>query len=252
MKTCILVRLGVLALPAAALVAGPLSFDRGVLSAGGGAAVTPRFSVTGSLGQPVAHSESATAGAFAGRAGFWSQTLRWLNAAPAAGSDSVERRAGQGAHVLAAGLLGNDTDGDWDGLQVASVATASANGGVVLRDGPWIVYQPPAGGGPTTDSFTYQVADGLGGLSEGTVFVQVAGPPGTAAGPLAIRALGGSPAQVEVRFQGIAGRSYRVETAPAVNGPWTAAGTVAAGTDGRVLFVEPVTAEPRFFRLLEP
>jgi hypothetical protein len=252
MKTCILVRLGVLVLPAVALVGGPLRLDRGVLSAGGGSAVSPRFSVTGSLGQPVAHSGASTAGAFAGRAGFWSQTLRWLNAAPAAGTDSVERRAGQGAHVLAAGLLGNDTDGDWDGLQVASVATASANGGAVLRDGPWILYQPPAGGGPTTDSFTYQVADGLGGLSEGTVFVQVAGPPGTAAGPLAIRALGGSPAQVEVRFQGLAGRSYRVETAAAVNGPWTAAGTVAAGTDGRVLFVEAVTVEPRFFRLLEP
>lgn len=239
-------------LPAATLVAGPLRLDRGVLTAGGGAASSSRFSVNGSLGQPVAHSAAATADPFAGRAGFWSQTLRWLNAVPAAGSDSVERRAGQGAHVLAASLLGNDTDGDWDGLQVASVATASANGGAVRRDGPWIVYQPPAGGGPTTDSFTYQVADGLGGISEGTVFVQVAGAPGTAAGPLAIRTLGGSPAQVEVRFQGIAGRSYRVETAPAVNGPWTAAGTVVAGTDGRVLFVEPVTVDPRFFRLLEP
>lgn len=252
MKTRLSVRWGWLTLPMVTLVAGPLRLDQSVLSAGGGAASSPRFSVNGSLGQPVAHSEASTAGAFAGRSGFWSQTLRWLNAAPAAGSDNVERRAGQGAHVLAASLLGNDTDGDWDGLQVASVATASANGGVVLRDGPWIVYQPPAGGGPATDSFTYQVADGLGGLSEGTVFVQVAGPPGTSASPLAIRALGGSPAQVEVRFQGIAGRGYRVETAPAVNGPWTAAGTVAAGTDGRVLFVEPVTVEPRFFRLLEP
>jgi hypothetical protein len=252
MKTRILVRLGLLTLPAVALVAGPVGLEQGVLSAGGGVASSPRFSVNGSLGQPVAHSEPATAGVFGCRAGFWSQTLRWLNAAPAAGSDSVERRAGQGAHMLAASLLGNDTDGDWDGLQVASVAAASANGGVVLRDGPWIIYQPPAGGGPTTDSFTYQVADGLGGISEGTVFVQVAGLPGTSAGPLAIRALGGSPAQVEVRFQGIAGRNYRVETAPAVNGPWTDAGTVAAGTDGRILFVEAVTTDPRFFRLLEP
>jgi Bacterial Ig domain len=239
-------------LPTVTLVAGPLRLDRGVLTAGGGAASSARFAVNGSLGQPVAHSEAATAGALAGRAGYWSQTLRWLNAVPAAGTDSLERRAGQGAHVLAAELTGNDTDGDWDPLQVASVATASANGGAVLRDGPWILYQPPAGGGPATDSFTYQVADGLGGISEGTVFVQVAGPAAASASPLAIRALGGSPAQVEVRFQGIAGRSYRVETAAAVNGPWADAGTVAAGTDGRILFVEAVTVEPRFFRLLEP
>lgn len=247
MKLLTWLTLGVL--PAAS---GPLRLDRDVLSAGGGAASSPRFSVIGSVGQPVAASEPATAGAFAGRAGFWSQTLRWLNAAPAAGSDSVERRAGQGAHVLAADLVGNDTDGDWDPLQVASVASASANGGAVLRDGPWIVYQPPVGGGPAADTFTYQVADGLGGFSVGTVLVQVAGAPGTSAGPLAIRTLGGSPVQVEVRFQGIAGRSYRVETAAAVNGPWTDAGPVVAGTDGRVLFVEAVTADPRFFRLLEP
>jgi hypothetical protein len=243
---------GVLALSAGPLFGGALDLDRGVLSAGGGAAASSRFAVIGTIGQPVAHTAPATVGTLAARAGFWSQALRWLNAPPVAANDTVARRAGQGAHVLASQLLANDADGDLDTLQLLSVAATSAGGGTVLRDGPWVIYLPPISGGPPTDSFTYQVSDGSGGTAAGTVIVQVALPPDTSAGPLAIRSLAGPPVQVEVRFQGIAGRSYRVQTASAVTGPWADSGTIAADGVGVLVFLETLQPDPRFFRILEP
>lgn len=246
-------RLGWSGVPVFALVAGPLQLDRGVVSAGGGAATTARFSVTGSVGQPVANSAAAAAPPLAGRAGFWSQVVRWVNVPPTPVADTVERRPGQGAHVLAAQLIGNDGDEDLDPLQFVSVDAVSANGGTVVLDGPWVVYLPPGGGDPlAADSFAYHVTDGAGAPVAGTVTVRIAVPPGTTASPLAIRTLPGSPAQVEVRFQGIAGRAYRIETAPAVNGPWTSAGNPVAGATGVLTFAEPVAVDPRFFRILEP
>lgn len=247
-----MLRLGLLGGLGGSLVAGPVQLDRGLVSSGGGVAATSRFSVAGTIGQPVANSTAATSAAFADRSGFWSQVLRWVNATPTATADTVARRAGQGTHVLASQLVGNDRDGDWDALQLLSVNAASAGGGTVVRDGPWIIYLPPVSGGPATDSFTYQVSDGFGGTAVGTVSVQVALPPDTSAGPLSIRSLTGPPVQVEVRFQGIAGRSYRVQTAAAVTGPWAEAGTIAADGVGVLLFVETPQPDPRFFRILEP
>lgn len=229
-----------------------LRLDRGLFPAGGGSASSARFSVTGSLGQPVASVGVSEAAPLAARSGFWSQLLRWVNAPPLPSDDSLERRAGQGAHVLAAQLLVNDGDADWDTLSFSTVDATSASGGSVYLDGPWIVYVPPVGGGPATDSFKYHVADGHGGISTGTVFVQVAAPPVVGAAPLAIRSVVGPPASVEVRFQGVPGRSYQVQTANDVAGPWNAAGTIEASTSGVILFNEPTQPDPRFFRIIEP
>ncbi len=234
------------------LLAAPVSLDRAHFPAGGGTLRSSRFSVTGSIGQSMAATTPSTGTELAARAGFWSQTLRWLNAIPVPGSDLVERRAGQGAHVLVASLLANDRDGDWDRLSLLSLAGTSTGGGSLFRDGPWIVYLPPGGAGPATDSFTYQIADGLGGVATGTVVIQIPLPPLVSGSPLAIRNLPGPPAQVEVRFQGVAGRTYQVQTADAATGPWIPSASVVATTSGLLLFTEPPQAGPRFFRVIEP
>ena len=247
------VRLGLLLGAGLSLLAEPVQLERGLVSGGGGVAGSGRFSVTGTIGQPVADSAGGAGAALANRAGIWSQLLRWLNAAPTPAADVAERRAGQGAHVLASRLLANDRDGDWDPLQLVSVDGVSVNGGTVRRDGPWVVYLPPAAGNPTADdAFSYRVSDGFGASVVGTVQVRVAAAPAAAASPLAIRALAGPPAQVEVRFQGIAGRTYRLQTAPAVNGPWSDAGGPAASAAGVLTFTEAPPTDPRFYRLLEP
>jgi len=240
------------AMSALSALAGSLSLDRSVVGSGGGTSSSARFALLGTMGQPVVTTEVSQQGALAGRAGFWAQTLRWLNAPPVTAADAAERRTGQGTHLLAAELVANDSDGDWDSLQLQSVAATSTAGGTVFREGPWVIYEPPAGGGPATDSFTYQVTDGQGGITVGTVLVQVALPPVAGAVPLSIRTLPGPPTQVEVRFQGIAGRSYRVQTATTVNGPWTDLGNRTAGGTGVILFQESPQPSPRFFRIIEP
>ena len=233
-------------------LAGPLSLDRGVVGSGGGTSSSARFGVLGTVGQPVASTEVSHQGTWSERAGFWAQTLRWLNVPPVAVADAAERRAGQGTHLLVTELLANDSDGDWDALQVLSVAATSTAGGAVFREGPWVIYEPPAGGGPASDSFTYQVTDGQGGVTVGAVLIQVALPPANGASPLAVRNLVGPPEQVEVRFQGIAGRTYRVQTAATVDGPWSDLGSRTAGGTGVILFLESPQALPRFYRIIEP
>jgi hypothetical protein len=57
---------------------------------------------------------------------------------------------------------------------------------------------------------------------------------------------------VEVRFQGIAGRSYRGQTAATVDGPWTDLGSRTAGGAGVILFLESPQVLPRFYRIIEP
>ena len=73
------VMVGQLGLGSAAM-AGTLSLDRGVISAGGGESLVTGYGLSGTIGQPVAHSASTSAGPLVARAGFWTQVLRWVNA----------------------------------------------------------------------------------------------------------------------------------------------------------------------------
>jgi hypothetical protein len=242
------VMLGLLGLGSAA-IAGTLSLDRGVISAGGGDVLGTGYGLGGTIGQPVAHSASTSAGTLAGRAGYWAQVMRWVNAVPIAIEDQVERRPGQGASVLAADLLLNDSDGDWDVLRLVAVDPVSAGGGTVSREGPWVVYMPAVGADPgAADSFRYQVSDGLGGVVFGTVQVRVA----TGAVALEIQLLAGPPEQIEVRFQGIAGRTYQLQTAPTMEGPWATAGSITATGAGAISFLSSTAGELRFFRVQGP
>lgn len=92
-----------------------------------------------------------------------------VNAPPIAVDDvrSTEEDDPVGIQVLA-----NDSDPDGDSLTL-SVLSQPANGGAsVTRTGDVIVYSPAAGFSGT-DSFTYQISDGNGGVAVATVTVTV-------------------------------------------------------------------------------
>ncbi len=172
------------------------------------------------------------------------------NDPPVALADLLNRRPGGSAKIAVSQLLANDSDPEFDPLTVVSVSPASADGGTLrLADG-WVLYAPPAGGGDASDSFTYRVSDGRGGLADGTVVVTTgeAGSQGSR-NVLAIRTSGG---HVILEFIGIPGRTYYVQATPSTSAPdWVTIGTVTANRVGMIRFTD--TAPPpggRFYRTL--
>jgi hypothetical protein len=235
------------------ILGGTLQLEFGFVSSGGGGTGSGRYSISSTIGEPLASSDPASGGDFSSRPGFLSQVVRWINAVPVANQDIIERPAGGEAHFLAADLLGNDADGDWDPLQLLSVDATTVQGGALYLDGPWIIYVPlPTHGASAEDGFNYRVSDGISGPVTGSVVIRAAGTSTSTASPLQIRVLGGVPALLELRFQGIAGRSYRLQRADSLAGPWVNAGTSSAGINGVIRFTEPQGGGSSFFRILEP
>jgi hypothetical protein len=71
-------------------------------------------------------------------------------------------------------VLANDTDLDGDPLHIVSTSQPLHGGADIEQDG---VRYTPGAGHTGSDTFTYMVADGRGGLSEATVTVTVLPPP---------------------------------------------------------------------------
>ncbi len=247
-------RIVLLALWSSPLLADTLQLESGIISSGGGAASSYRYSVSGTIAIPIADSEdNQPIDGYMHRAGFWSQVVRWINVQPTAFPDTVERRPGQAVQVLISQLIANDFDPDWDPILWVSVAPLSARGGSMTREGQTITYRAPAAGDPAAeDTFTYQISDGVGPAVTGTVLVRVTGSPVISASPLQIAILAGAPARVEIRSQAIVGRSYIIESSATVSGPWSNTGTLTGNASGLLTFTEPLGTQPRFYRLVDP
>ncbi|MBI5618467.1 MAG: tandem-95 repeat protein, partial [Gammaproteobacteria bacterium] len=99
-------------------------------------------------------------------------TIDVANAAPVAGTDTFAIHAGQALHVAAPGLLANDTDADGDALTIGTVSYPSPQGALVVMPDGSFDFTPNAGFTGQT-GFTYQLLDGLGGQTTGTVVISV-------------------------------------------------------------------------------
>ena len=233
--------------------AASFSVEHAVFSAGGGSGAAGSLDLFSVVGEPVVSDQAWSGGNLAGRSGILSQWTAWYNRSPEAGTDSVERRTGQGVHFLLSSLLSNDSDQDGDSLIILGVEDVSREGGGIYRDGPWVVYVPPAGQGDLAeDEFQYLLYDGVGAPVSGRVRVRVETAPPASAGPLSIRNLGGNPPRLEVRFQGIAGRSYRLQSATSLGGPWLNSELLTADAAGVLLFQRLLEDGPHFYRMVEP
>lgn len=72
----------------------------------------------------------------------------------------------------------NDTDANGYTLTIVAPLGATANGGTAtLQPDNKVIYTPPAGSNPGTDSFTYIIQDGHGGSDQATVTVTINSPP---------------------------------------------------------------------------
>jgi hypothetical protein len=163
--------------------------------------------------------------------------------------DVIERRPRVSIRFSGASLIRNDQGAP--PLSLVSVAGTSTGGGVIFGpfSGGWYRYTPPAGP-DAPDTFTYVVRAGDGSTDTGTVRVLIRTEPPPAANLLSVQLLPNG--QVRVRFVGIPGRTYHIEVASAVEGPWTRVATVVASVTGLVEYQEtPPPGGSRFYRMVE-
>ena len=91
------------------------------------------------------------------------------NASPVAVDDV---RATEEGDPVGIQVLANDSDPDGDSLTLA-VLTQPSNGSASLTASGDVIVYTPAAGFSGTDSFTYEISDGNGGVSVATVTVTV-------------------------------------------------------------------------------
>jgi hypothetical protein len=204
------------------------------------------FNGTATIGYSISDGNAGTASALI------TVTVSAVNHSPVAAADALTRYANSSAKISVALLLANDSDSDLDTITITGVTSPTANGATVTRDGDWVIYEPVPGFNGA-DSFEYTISDGRGGTDIGTVTVNLA--PASDNQTQNLISITSSGADAIVRFAGIAGRAYRIETTADLTRPitWTPhpVGPLVAGFDGIIQLTDPAPPSPRFYRAVE-
>ncbi|HEV2210475.1 MAG TPA: LamG-like jellyroll fold domain-containing protein [Verrucomicrobiae bacterium] len=167
----------------------------------------------------------------AGGAGKCSGT----NHPPVAGTAFVKVLTGEVTLIPSYRFLDYCSDPDGDTLSISAVSSPSTNGGTVTLAPDGVVYVPPTNY-VGADEFRYTVTDGLGGTASAAMEVLIEARGAAAAAMLQPMA---SSNGMQIRFNGFADRSYSIERAQSLNGPWIVVGTALTDDSGNASFVDP-------------
>lgn len=146
------------------LAAGP-SAGSGQFTGGGGSSASPRFAVTGTIGQPVATTTASVGGRFSSRAGFWVQSTPWLNTLPmlaGATNATIDELAGHTQNLM-------PQDADLP-AQVLTVGLVEGPAGLAVTNGV-LAWTPSEVQGPSTNVVRVSVSDGLGSVTQSLTLV---------------------------------------------------------------------------------
>ena len=176
-----------------------------------------------------------------------------LNEPPRPQIDTLSFVPGLPPKIHVTRFLANDADSEMEQLRLRRFSALSQQGGRVIYDNGWLLYEPPAGGA-AVDSFEYTVEDLAGNVASTTVFVLEAKPGlEPSQNLIAVTLLPGG--QRRLTFAGIAGRSYAIEwsdTLPAAR--WERLAVLPADDRGLLEWVDATDPPPaaRFYRTVVP
>jgi len=136
----------------------------------------------------------------------------------------------------ASSVLANDTDVEGDTLSLVSVGLPTLAGASVILTNDSARYWPPPRS-VAADEFSYEVSDGMGGLTAGMVTVQVQDEP-VAFERLTIEYAGGN--TLQIRLQGVAGWTYTLQSTGILGAyGWQNAGVVETDSNGAATIILP-------------
>lgn len=203
-------------------------------------------------------------GEFSGHA--WGENIGWIKfsgtapdygwrtelaLAPVVGPVTLWRATNQVLKVSDLMLLTNAVDPQGSAMTIEWVSPASTNGGTVVLSGRWVTYNPPVGD-DTADYFAFRVENAYGLTTDGRAEVLVF-TPASEGQTLNIAGIAPSASNTLVRFVGIPGRAYDVQsTTNLVSTPWTRIGDVVIGAQGYVIFTDTNEPVGQFYRTARP
>jgi hypothetical protein len=173
-----------------------------------------------------------------------------INTPPIAVADSVTRSLTNELKIRISNLLSNDVESDaTDAIRLVSVGTSSVLGGTIVSNGLWLYYTPPVGN-TNADSFTYSIADTLGGSSTGTVNITTRL---DAAPSLTLKVTPLTGGNYLIQFDGFPNSTYDVEAATALNpANWQAWVTTNTDASGMITLIDTSSngAPAKYYRTL--
>lgn len=157
------------------------------------------------------------------------------NQPPVATTAFVKVLANEAASIPDYRFLDYCSDPSGNTLSLSAVSSPSTNGGTVTLAPDGVVYVPPTNY-VGADEFRYTVTDGLGGTASAAMEVLIEARGAAAAAMLQPMS---SSSGMQIRFNGFADRSYSIERAQSLNGPWIVVGTALTDDSGNTSFVDP-------------
>jgi hypothetical protein len=168
--------------------------------------------------------------------------LTYNNTAPVVPSFAMGALLGIPETVTIIGGLNAPTDVDGDALTVTGVSSAA--NGTVSTDGTKVTYTASSG---ASDSFTYTVSDGFGGMNTGTISVTINS---NVANYNQVSAANGGSGTNVLSFLGNPGYKYALDLATNLVSPinWQPQATNMAAIDGTLTFTNLNVLPQTFYR----
>jgi hypothetical protein len=171
------------------------------------------------------------------------------NRLPIAPVVTLNTTTNHGVSISFADLLSKCSDPDADTISLVSVASTSGNGVSVDLSGSTVSYTPVTDF-TGADTISYTITDGRGLFASGIIEVLVY--PGERAG-LYFQPIVLANGSVSLSLEAIAGRTYRLQRATNILGPWETLDTATATSTGALTFTDGLPPDPiAFYRVVYP